>query len=46
MKKVELQKEGFDIAGIKDQMYFYLSGKYVPLDETMYKDIMSGKIRV
>jgi len=46
MKKVELQKEGFDVTRIKDKLYFNSSGKYVPLDEALYNSIISGKTRV
>ena len=46
MKKVDLQKEGFNVTAIKDKMYFYSNGKYVPLDETLYNSIISGKTRV
>jgi len=43
---VDYQKEGFDINKIKDKVYMYSNSKYVPLDEELYNDVMSGKRRL
>lgn len=44
VKKIELQKDGYDINKIKDPLYFYEGSTsiYVPLRD-LYDDIMSGK---
>lgn len=43
VKKVELQKQGFDMSTVKDPMYFYdaRAGKYIPLCE-VYDEIING----
>lgn len=46
LKKVELQKEGYDITKIKDAIYFYKSGEFIPLTEEIFNGINSGKVRV
>lgn len=46
LKKVDLQKQGFDINSIKDKIYFLDKGKYVPLGEDVYKKLLSGKMRL
>ncbi|GFY37647.1 long-chain fatty acid transport protein 1 [Trichonephila inaurata madagascariensis] len=48
LKKVDLQKEGFNPSTIKDPLYFYdkKQGAYVPLDEETYNSICSGQIRL
>lgn len=48
IKKVDLQKEEFDIFKIKDPIYFLDSaaGEYVLLDEKMYEKIQKGEARV
>lgn len=48
MRKVDLQKEGFNPAVIKDKL-FYLDAKidkYVPLGIEEYEKIVSGAIRM
>lgn len=48
LKKVPLQKEGFDPKAIKDPIFF-LDGKnrkFVPLTEQLYEDIVGGRVRV
>ncbi|XP_035205863.1 long-chain fatty acid transport protein 1-like [Stegodyphus dumicola] len=48
LKKVDLQKEGFDPSIVKDPLY-YLNKKlnaYVKLDTEVYSDICSGRIRI
>lgn len=47
LKKLDLQKDGFDIGVIKDQLYYCDSkGIYKELTPEIYKDIHSGKIRL
>lgn len=48
MKKVDLQKEGYNPAVVKDKL-FYLDPKmnnYVPLGNKEYEKIISGAIRM
>ncbi|KAK3867856.1 hypothetical protein Pcinc_026713 [Petrolisthes cinctipes] len=48
LKKVTIQKEGFDPTIIKDRLYF-LDAKlkaYVPLTTDLYQAITAGKVRV
>lgn len=48
LKKVDLQKEGFDPSRIKDPLY-YLDKKlnaYVTLDADAYERICNGQIRM
>ena len=47
LKKIDLQKEGFNPELIKDKLFFR-NGKneFVKLTKEMYDDIISGKIRV
>lgn len=48
LKKVDLQKEGFDPSRIKDPLY-YLDKKlnaYVTLDVDAYERICNGQIRM
>ncbi|CAH0404707.1 unnamed protein product [Chilo suppressalis] len=49
MKKVDLQKEGFDPSLVKNDKLYYLeakTGKYLPLGPNEYEMIVSGKIRL
>jgi len=46
LKKMGLQKEGFDVNTLKDPIYFYSNGKYVPLDKDLYTNIIGGKIKL
>lgn len=47
LKKLDLQKEGFNVELIKDQMYYCNSnGLYQELTLEAYNDILSGKIRL
>lgn len=48
MKKLDLQKEGFDPSSIKDDLYYLDSklGRYVPLKLEEYNKIVSGMIRL
>lgn len=47
LKKNDYKKEGFNPAVVKDVMYFLdpKSGEYELIDEGIYKDICSGRIR-
>ncbi|XP_021197440.3 long-chain fatty acid transport protein 4 isoform X1 [Helicoverpa armigera] len=48
MRKVDLQKEGYDPSVVKDKL-FYLdpkTGKYTPLGNEEYEKIISGQIRL
>jgi fatty-acyl-CoA synthase len=46
-RKVDLMKEGFDPAAVKDEIYFNdpVQGAYVPLDLTLYEKIQSKGFR-
>lgn len=47
LKKIDLQKEGFDVGLIKDQLYFCNNkGVYEELTPEAYNDILAGKIRL
>jgi solute carrier family 27 fatty acid transporter 1/4 len=46
LKKIDLQKEGFDIQQVTDPVYFFQNGKYVPLDSQLYKQILAGEVRL
>ncbi|KAJ3339240.1 hypothetical protein HDU93_008448 [Gonapodya sp. JEL0774] len=46
-RKVELQKEGFDIKTVNDRLYFYVEGKgYVPLTPALYNQVVGGKAKL
>jgi len=46
LKKLDYQKEGFDVRKVQDKIYV-LTGpnKYELLDEATYDNIMEGKMR-
>lgn len=47
LKKIDLQRQGFNPNVIKDKLYFRKgNSEYVPLTKEIYEDIISGKIRV
>ncbi|CAG7699633.1 unnamed protein product [Allacma fusca] len=46
LKKLDMQKEGFDILSIAEPIYFYQGGKYVRLAEPLYHQILSGDLRL
>lgn len=48
LKKVDLQKDGYDINRIEDKVYFYNAklNKYEPLTKEIYGNIISGKVRL
>lgn len=46
LKKLDLQKEGFDPNKIEDSLYYLAgSGKYTKLDKNIYEAILSGNVR-
>jgi fatty-acyl-CoA synthase len=47
-RKVDLVKEGFDPKRIADPLYYRddARGRFVPLDETLYEEIVAGRARV
>lgn len=45
LKKVDLQKEGFEPKKIKDRLYYLNNGKYEDLTQEAYEQIQCGKIR-
>ena len=47
-RKISLVKDGFDPAPIRDAIYFDdpRTRAYVPLDGTLYKEIVSGEVRL
>jgi fatty-acyl-CoA synthase len=47
-RKIHMAKEGFDPAQVKDALFFDdpRVGAYVPLDEVLYGQIVSGEVRV
>lgn len=45
LKKVELQKEGFEPKNIKDKLYYLNNGKYEKLTQQIYESILDGSIR-
>lgn len=46
MKKIDLQKEGFDVTKISDGIFFLCNGKYVRMDNELYSKIISGYLRL
>jgi len=46
LRKVDLQKEGYDINKIQDKIYFYSNNKYIPLQHELYCKLMSGSLRL
>ncbi|XP_055949043.1 long-chain fatty acid transport protein 1-like isoform X2 [Argiope bruennichi] len=48
LKKVDLQKEGFNPSTMKDPLYYLnkKEGAYVPLDAEVYEKICNGQIRL
>ncbi|MDE1172512.1 MAG: long-chain-acyl-CoA synthetase [Parvibaculaceae bacterium] len=47
-RKVDLVSDGFNPTIVKDPLYFNMPGQnhFVPLDETLYNQIISGEIRL
>ncbi|XP_013200626.1 long-chain fatty acid transport protein 4 isoform X2 [Amyelois transitella] len=48
MRKVDLVKEGFNPAVVKDKLFYFdpKLNKYVPLDQEVYDKLVSGQIRL
>lgn len=48
LRKVDLQREGFDPALVRDPLYFDdpRVGAYVPLDAALFSDISQGRVRL
>lgn len=46
LKKMELQKEGFNVNVIKDKIYVLQSDEYILLTEAIYNDVISHKLRL
>lgn len=47
MKKLDLQHEGFNPVQLKDKLYYWnKSEAYESLNEEIYDQILSGKIRI
>lgn len=48
LKKIDLQKDGYDITKVEDKLYFYnaRSSRYDELTEEVYEDIQKGKVRL
>ncbi|XP_054014802.1 long-chain fatty acid transport protein 4-like [Hylaeus anthracinus] len=42
LKKLDLQREGFDPNKIKDEMYFLAGNKYIEITPELYQEIISG----
>jgi solute carrier family 27 fatty acid transporter 1/4 len=46
MKKIDLQKEGYDVTKVADKIYVLTEGKYNVVDNEIYSKIMSGQMRL
>lgn len=48
MIKTDLKKDSFNVNVIKDSVYFLdpTSSSYIPVTESLYKDICNGKVRL
>lgn len=48
LKKVDLQKDGYNVNEIEDKLYFYNAklNKYEQLTKEIYDNIISGKVRL
>jgi len=46
MKKLDLQKESFDVTKVSDKIYCLVSGKYVLVDNELYSKVMAGQVRL
>ena len=48
MRKVDYQKEGFDLTKVKDEIFFLDAGSqsYVPFEAEPYEKLKAGKIRI
>ena len=48
LKKLALQREGYDPDQITDPLYYYdsVKGLYVPLDSSLHRDIVHMRMRL
>jgi solute carrier family 27 fatty acid transporter 1/4 len=46
MKKLDLQKEGFDVTKVSDKIHFLSGGKYILLDNEVYSKLLAGQMRL
>ncbi|CAL8126308.1 unnamed protein product [Orchesella dallaii] len=46
MKKIDLQKDGYDVTRVSEKIYFFTGGKYVLLDNELYSKIQNCEVRV
>lgn len=48
LKKVDLQRDGYDLNKVEDKLYFYNGklNKYEPLTKETYDSIINGKLRL
>lgn len=48
LKKLDLQKEAYDVGVVKDALYFYnaKANDYERLTKNVYDDIIRGKVRL
>lgn len=46
LKKLQLQKEGFDPDAISDPLYFRKGADFVPITTELFKDICEGRIKL
>ena len=48
LRKVDYQKEAYDISRVKDPIYFLESASqsYVPLTTSLYQQLFSGQLRI
>jgi solute carrier family 27 fatty acid transporter 1/4 len=46
MKKMDLQKEGFDVTIITDKIYLFSNGKYILVDNEVYSKLRKGQMRL
>lgn len=48
LKKVDLQRDGYDVNKVEDKLYFYNGklNKYEPLTKEIYDSIINGKLRL
>ena len=47
-RKVDLVDEGFDPVRVSDPLFFHdpRTGTFLPIDEILYQNVISGKIRL
>jgi len=45
-RKIELQKEGFDLSVVKEPVYLFFGGEYVVFSEELLSELRSGVLRL